>query len=77
MDAERLAQVITAGSANSFALERVASAGGSPGRIAGHAGNVLLKDVGLIDGIVSGAHVHSAVVQATAHASLRLMGLER
>ncbi|QHN25350.1 NAD-binding protein [Gordonia pseudamarae] len=77
VDAERLAQVITAGSANSFALERVASAGGSLDRIAGHAGNVLLKDVGLIDGIVSGAHVHSAVVQATAHATLRLMGLER
>ncbi|GAB07021.1 NAD-binding protein [Gordonia amarae] len=76
VDADRLAQVITNGSANSFALGRVASAGGLE-RIAGHAGNVLVKDVSLIDGIAATAGARSEVVQATAHATLRLMGLEQ
>ena len=76
VDADRLAEVITNGSANSFALGRVASAGGL-GRIAAHAGNVLVKDVALVDGLAAGAGARSEVVQATAHATLRLMGLEQ
>ena len=55
---------------------RVASAGGLE-RIAGHAGNVLVKDVSLIDGIAATAGARSEVVQATAHATRRLMGLEQ
>ncbi|NED65030.1 NAD(P)-dependent oxidoreductase, partial [Streptomyces sp. SID10244] len=48
VDTARLAEVITHGTANSFALGRVASAGGTLDRIAMHAGGLLRKDVGLL-----------------------------
>ena len=48
VDPIRLAGVISHGSGNSFALERVASAGGTLDRIGGHAGPLLRKDVQLI-----------------------------
>ncbi len=76
VDATRLAEVITHGTANSFALERVASAGGTLDRIAGHAGNVLLKDVSLIDGIAAESGAPSEVVLSTARTTLRMMGLQ-
>src|ERR1700685_1049942 len=48
VDQLRLADVISHGSGNSFALERVASAGGTLDRIGEHAGHLLRKDVKLI-----------------------------
>ena len=48
VDQLRLADVISHGSGNSFALERVASAGGTLARIGEHAGHLLRKDVRLI-----------------------------
>jgi 3-hydroxyisobutyrate dehydrogenase len=48
VDQRRLADVISHGSGNSFALERVASAGGTLARIGEHAGHLLRKDVKLI-----------------------------
>lgn len=50
----RLADVLTAGTARSFALDSIAAAGGSIERIATHAGNLLRKDVGLV-GEIAGA----------------------
>jgi 3-hydroxyisobutyrate dehydrogenase len=48
VDPARLAEVVLHGSGRSFALERVASAGGTLDRIAAHAGDLLAKDVGLV-----------------------------
>ena len=48
VDQLRLADVISHGSGNSFALERVASAGGTLARVGEHAGHLLRKDVTLI-----------------------------
>ena len=48
VDQLRLADLISHGSGNSFALERVASAGGTLARIGEHAGHLLRKDVRLI-----------------------------
>jgi 3-hydroxyisobutyrate dehydrogenase-like beta-hydroxyacid dehydrogenase len=48
VDQLRLADVISHGSGDSFALQRVASAGGTVARIGEHAGHLLRKDVRLI-----------------------------
>ena len=48
VDQLRLADLISHGSGNSFALERVASAGGTLARVGEHAGHLLRKDVKLI-----------------------------
>src|ERR1700722_16758850 len=48
VDQLRLADVISHGSGNSFALQRVADAGGTLARIGQHAGHLLRKDVQLI-----------------------------
>lgn len=45
VDPAALARVISRGSGTSFALGRVASAGGTRDRIAAHAGHVRAKDV--------------------------------
>jgi 3-hydroxyisobutyrate dehydrogenase len=55
VDQRRLADVISHGSGNSFALERVASAGGTPARIGQHAGHLLRKDVQLIADVAAAA----------------------
>ncbi len=73
VDTERLAEVITHGTANSFALGRIASAGGTLDRIAAHAGNLLRKDVGLVEAIAGANRTHGDVVIDTAHATLRRM----
>ena len=51
----RLADVISYGSGNSFALQRVASAGGTLARIGEHAGHLLRKDVQLIADVAAAA----------------------
>jgi 3-hydroxyisobutyrate dehydrogenase-like beta-hydroxyacid dehydrogenase len=48
VDQLRLADVISHGSGNSYALQRVADAGGTLARIGEHAGHLLRKDVQLI-----------------------------
>ncbi len=55
VDPVRLAGVISDGSGNSYALERVASAGGTLDRIGGHAGPLLRKDVQLIADLAASA----------------------
>jgi 3-hydroxyisobutyrate dehydrogenase-like beta-hydroxyacid dehydrogenase len=55
VDQLRLADVISHGSGNSFALERVASAGGTLARIGQHAGHLLRKDVQLIADVAAAA----------------------
>ena len=55
VDQLRLADVISHGSGNSFALERVASAGGTLARIGAHAGHLLRKDVQLIADVAAAA----------------------
>jgi 3-hydroxyisobutyrate dehydrogenase len=55
VDPARLAEVIVHGSGRSFALERVAAAGGTLDRIAGHAGHLLDKDIRLVIDLVNAA----------------------
>ena len=55
VDSGRLGEVLLHGSGRSFALERVAAAGGTLDRIAGHAGPLLDKDVRLIIDLVNAA----------------------
>jgi len=67
VDPLRLADVIAHGSGRSFALERVASAGGTLDRIGGHAGLLLRKDVQLIVDLAGTApREHTAPRQNTA-----------
>lgn len=77
VDPLRLAGVISHGSGNSFALERVASAGGTLERIAGHAGPLLRKDVGLIADLAAAAGAPGGTVLAAADGALALMNAER
>jgi 3-hydroxyisobutyrate dehydrogenase-like beta-hydroxyacid dehydrogenase len=72
-----LADVITHGSGNSFALERVASAGGTLDRIAGHAGHLLRKDVRLIAGLATAADAPGGTVLSAADDALALMNVRR
>jgi 3-hydroxyisobutyrate dehydrogenase-like beta-hydroxyacid dehydrogenase len=55
VDQLRLADVISHGSGDSFALQRVASAGGTVARIGEHAGHLLRKDVRLIAEVAAAA----------------------
>jgi 3-hydroxyisobutyrate dehydrogenase-like beta-hydroxyacid dehydrogenase len=55
VDQLRLADVISHGSGNSFALQRVAAAGGTLARIGQHAGHLLRKDVQLIVDVAGAA----------------------
>jgi len=73
VDPARLAEVIEHGSGNSFALERIASAGGTLDRIGAHAGPLLRKDVRLMADLAEAAQVPAATVMAAANAALALM----
>jgi 3-hydroxyisobutyrate dehydrogenase-like beta-hydroxyacid dehydrogenase len=77
VDPLRLAGVISHGSGNSFALERMASAGGTLEQIAGHAGPLLRKDVGLIADLAAAAGAPGGTVLAAADDALALMNAER
>ena len=78
VDQLRLADVISHGSGNSFALERVASAGGTLARIGEHAGHLLRKDVQLIaDVAAAGDGERGATMLAAADAALALMNVAR
>jgi 3-hydroxyisobutyrate dehydrogenase len=82
VDQLRLADVISHGSGNSFALERVASAGGTLARIGEHAGHLLRKDVQLIVDVAAAAAAEAdrergATLLAAADAALALMNVAR
>jgi 3-hydroxyisobutyrate dehydrogenase len=82
VDQLRLADVISHGSGNSFALERVASAGGTLARIGEHAGHLLRKDVQLIADVAAAVPAEAdrergATMLAAADAALALMNVER
>ena len=80
VDPAGLAQVLGSGSAESFALARVADAGGTLDRIAAHAGPLLAKDVRLTVAVAEGAGlpgVSAEAVVAAADAALALMNVSR
>jgi 3-hydroxyisobutyrate dehydrogenase len=78
VDQLRLADVISHGSGNSFALGRVASAGGTLARIGEHAGHLLRKDVRLIADVAGqGDGEGGATLLAAADAALTLMNVAR
>lgn len=75
VEPDRLAEVISRGTANSFALGRIASAGGTLDRIAAHAGGLLRKDVRLITELADAAGVPTGAVLQAAAVTLDLMGV--
>ncbi len=78
VDQLRLADVISHGSGNSFALGRVASAGGTLARIGEHAGHLLRKDVQLIADVAGhGDGERGATLLAAADAALTMMNVAR
>ena len=78
VDQLRLADVISHGSGNSFALGRVASAGGTLARIGEHAGHLLRKDVRLIADVAGdGDGERGATLLAAADSALALMNVAR
>ncbi|MGW5375660.1 NAD(P)-dependent oxidoreductase [Nocardia sp. NPDC003999] len=74
---DRLGEVITHGTANSFALGRIVSAGGTLDRLAAHAGDLLRKDVGLVAGLAEAAGITPGIVLGAADATLGLMNRQR
>jgi 3-hydroxyisobutyrate dehydrogenase len=75
VDPLRLADVISHGSGNSFALERVASAGATLDRIAGHAGLLLRKDVALVNDLAASADAPTGTMLTAANDALALMNV--
>ncbi|RAY17048.1 NAD(P)-dependent oxidoreductase [Actinomadura craniellae] len=73
VDPARLAEVLSHGSGASFALDRVAAAGGTLDRMAVHAGPLLQKDVRLVTDLAGAAGTSTAPVIETADAALKLM----
>jgi 3-hydroxyisobutyrate dehydrogenase len=77
VDPGRLAEVISHGSGSSFALARIADAGGTLDRIASYAGPLLEKDVRLMADIADAAGAHAGAVMTAADAALALMNQPR
>ena len=77
VDPGRLAEVISHGTASSFALGRVASAGGTLDRIAAHAGAVLRKDIQLMAALAAAADLSTGIVVTAADAALARMSHPR
>jgi 3-hydroxyisobutyrate dehydrogenase len=81
VDPVRLADVISHGSGNSFALQRAAASGGTLDVIAEHAGALLRKDVALAADLAaaagSGAGAAAGTVLAAADDALALMNVSR
>ncbi len=73
VDPQRLAEVVSHGSGASFALDRIASAGGTLDRIGAHACPLLAKDVRLMTDLAEQAGVPAATVMAAANVALSLM----
>ena len=77
VDPARLAGVISHGSGNSFALQRVADGGGTLDRIAQHAGTLLRKDVALIADLAEAAGAAGGTVLTAADEGLAAMNVAR
>jgi 3-hydroxyisobutyrate dehydrogenase-like beta-hydroxyacid dehydrogenase len=77
IDPRRLADVISHGSGSSFALERIAAAGGTVDRIAAHAAPLLQKDVRLVAEVATAASAPTGAILAAADAALALMNHQR
>jgi 3-hydroxyisobutyrate dehydrogenase-like beta-hydroxyacid dehydrogenase len=77
IDPTALAQVLANGSAGSFALNRVAAAGGTLDRFSAHAGPLLRKDVRLVTDVASAAGAEPDIVTSAAGAALALMNDQR
>ncbi|WP_314219821.1 NAD(P)-dependent oxidoreductase [Streptomyces zaehneri] len=75
LDPAVLGRVLPSGSAASFALERVADAGGTLDRIGAHAGGLLAKDVRLLGEVADAAgRTGRGPVRDAARAALDAMG---
>jgi 3-hydroxyisobutyrate dehydrogenase-like beta-hydroxyacid dehydrogenase len=77
LDPGQLAEAATRGSAASFALDRIAAAGGTLDSMAARAGPLLGKDVALVAALADAASVPPGTVLAAADAALKLMGQGR
>jgi 3-hydroxyisobutyrate dehydrogenase len=77
VDPGRLADVMSHGSANSFALGRIGDAGGTLDRIAAFAGPLLQKDVRLMADIAATAGATAGAVMTAADDALALMNHPR
>ena len=77
VDPGRLADVMSHGSANSFALARIGDAGGTLDRIAAFAGPLLQKDVRLMAEIAAAAGATAGAVMTAADDALALMNHPR
>ncbi|HEY9311050.1 NAD(P)-dependent oxidoreductase [Williamsia sp.] len=77
VDPTRLAAVLASGSANSFALGRIANTAGSLDQIAQHAGELLRKDVTLVAGLADAAGTTVGSVLDAADATLAQMNHPR
>jgi 3-hydroxyisobutyrate dehydrogenase len=77
VDPRRLADVMSHGSANSFALARIGDAGGTLDRMAAFAGPLLQKDVRLMADIAAAAGVSPGAVMTAADDALALMNHRR
>ncbi|MFW0793862.1 NAD(P)-dependent oxidoreductase [Gordonia sp. CPCC 205515] len=70
VEPSRLADVLTKGTARSYALESIAASGGTIQRIATHAGNLLRKDVGLVADIAGAENTTGNATFAAAQSTL-------
>lgn len=77
VDPDRLGEAIPHGTADSFALRRVADAGGTVDRIAAYAGPLLRKDVGLVADLLAAAGTSGGIVLSAADATLARMNHPR
>ncbi|MFD4354342.1 NAD(P)-dependent oxidoreductase [Nocardia sp. NPDC058518] len=77
LDVARLGEVITHGTADSFALGRVVASGGTLDGLAVRAGDLLRKDVGLLADLASAADAAPGIELAAADAALAVMNRER
>ncbi|MEU6354393.1 NAD(P)-dependent oxidoreductase [Streptomyces sp. NPDC047072] len=73
VDPAALSRVLAHGSATSFALDRVAAAGGTLDRMATHAGPLLRKDVRLLTDVATAAGASPGIVGTTAEEALAVM----
>lgn len=73
MATDRLAEVVSRGSANSFALNSIRGSGGTLDRLAGMAGALLQKDVRLVADLAQRAEADPGAVLDAADATLALM----
>ena len=76
-DTLALGRDLAEGSAGSFALNRVASAGGTLERIAAHAEPLLRKDVRLVTDVAAAAGAEPDIVLSAADGALDLMNHQR